>query len=116
MYLKSRMRQARKLRSLSLRNRQKKQKKKRRKHQQYHRLQNRQLQNRQQRSLTSTGKTSGSVSHTVRVDIEKLDVLMNLVSELIIAKNGLVSASHVEGDEAAALNQSFTDRLNTLKE
>ena len=40
----------------------------------------------------STGKTSGSVSHTVRVDIEKLDVLMNLVSELIIAKNGLVSA------------------------
>ena len=35
---------------------------------------------------TSTGKTSGSVSHTVRVDIEKLDVLMNLVSELIIAK------------------------------
>ena len=51
---------------------------------------------------TSTGKTSGSVSHTVRVDIEKLDVLMNLVSELIIAKNGLVSASHVEGDEAAA--------------
>ena len=38
----------------------------------------------------STGKTSGSVSHTVRVDIEKLDVLMNLVSELIIAKNGLI--------------------------
>ena len=27
------------------------------------------------------------VSHTVRVDTEKLDVLMNLVSELIIAKN-----------------------------
>ena len=64
---------------------------------------------------TSTGKTSGSVSHTVRVDIEKLDVLMNLVSELIIAKNGLVSASHVEGDEAAALNQSFTEQIESLE-
>ncbi len=31
------------------------------------------------------------VNRSVRVDIEKLDVLMNLVSELIIAKNGLVS-------------------------
>lgn len=36
------------------------------------------------------------VNRTVRVDIEKLDVLMNLVSELIIAKNSLVSASHAE--------------------
>ncbi len=34
-----------------------------------------------------------TVGRTVRVDIEKLDVLMNLVSELIIAKNGLVSTS-----------------------
>ncbi len=34
-----------------------------------------------------------AVNRTVRVDIEKLDVLMNLVSELIIAKNSLVSAS-----------------------
>jgi len=33
------------------------------------------------------------VNRTVRVDIEKLDSLMNLVSELIIAKNSLVSAS-----------------------
>lgn len=31
------------------------------------------------------------VNRSVRVDIEKLDVLMNLVSELIIAKNGLIS-------------------------
>ena len=37
------------------------------------------------------------VNRTVRVDIEKLDVLMNLVSELIIAKNSLVSAANSEG-------------------
>ena len=37
------------------------------------------------------------VNRTVRVDIEKLDVLMNLVSELIIAKNSLVSAATTEG-------------------
>ena len=33
------------------------------------------------------------VNRSVRVDIEKLDDLMNLVSELIIAKNGLASIS-----------------------
>ncbi len=37
-----------------------------------------------------------SVGRTVRVDIEKLDVLINLVSELIIAKNGLVSMSSTD--------------------
>ncbi|MCR5304391.1 MAG: chemotaxis protein CheA [Lachnospiraceae bacterium] len=49
------------------------------------------------------GKTV--VNHTVRVDIEKLDVLMNLVSELIIAKNSLVSASNVEGEQNSAVNE-----------
>ncbi len=42
------------------------------------------------------------VNRTVRVDIEKLDVLMNLVSELIIAKNSLVAASNTEGTRTAA--------------
>lgn len=37
------------------------------------------------------------VNRTVRVDIEKLDDLMNLVSELIIAKNSLVSATVAKG-------------------
>ena len=43
------------------------------------------------------------VNRTVRVDIEKLDVLMNLVSELIIAKNSLVSAS--VGDRNGSVNE-----------
>ncbi len=43
------------------------------------------------------------VNRTVRVDIEKLDVLMNLVSELIIAKNSLVSAS--VGDRNNSVNE-----------
>ena len=37
------------------------------------------------------------VNRTVRVDIEKLDNLMNLVSELIIAKNSLIAATDAEG-------------------
>lgn len=45
------------------------------------------------------------VNRTVRVDIEKLDVLMNLVSELIIAKNSLVSASGVENKGHSAFNE-----------
>ncbi len=39
------------------------------------------------------------VNRTVRVDIEKLDNLMNLVSELIIAKNSLVSATAADGSK-----------------
>lgn len=47
------------------------------------------------------------VGRSVRVDIEKLDVLMNLVSELIIAKNGLVaSASDEEGNAAYGASMS----------
>lgn len=45
------------------------------------------------------------VNRTVRVDIEKLDSLMNLVSELIIAKNSLVSASSTEGVTSSGFNE-----------
>lgn len=45
---------------------------------------------------TASGGGKPVVNRSVRVDIEKLDVLMNLVSELIIAKNGIVSASDAE--------------------
>ena len=48
------------------------------------------------------------VNRTVRVDIEKLDTLMNLVSELIIAKNSLVSASAtVEGSASSEVNDQI---------
>ena len=51
------------------------------------------------KTSTNEAKTKPSkpvVNRTVRVDLEKLDVLMNLVSELIIAKNSLVSATEAE--------------------
>lgn len=47
------------------------------------------------------------VNRTVRVDIEKLDTLMNLVSELIIAKNSLVSAAAASGTSSAAVNEQI---------
>ena len=47
------------------------------------------------------------VNRTVRVDIEKLDTLMNLVSELIIAKNSLVSASAASGTASTAVNEQI---------
>ena len=47
-------------------------------------------------------------NRTVRVDIEKLDVLMNLVSELIIAKNSLVAAStSQESENSSAVNEQI---------
>ena len=45
------------------------------------------------------------VNRTVRVDIEKLDVLMNLVSELIIAKNSLVAASSLTAAQSGVHEQ-----------
>lgn len=52
------------------------------------------------------------VNRSVRVDIEKLDVLMNLVSELIIAKNGLISTS---SDGTGNNSQSFNEQIEYLE-
>ncbi len=54
-----------------------------------------------------------ATSRTVRVDIEKLDMLMNQVSELIIAKNSLVSISGSDGNTENA--QSFHEQIEYLE-
>lgn len=65
---------------------------------------------------TTQNKQQGQkpvVNRSVRVDIEKLDVLMNLVSELIIAKNGLVSISSTEN--SSTQNSSFNEQIEYLE-
>lgn len=57
-----------------------------------------------------TGKPVANRS--IRVDIEKLDVLMNLVSELIIAKNSIVSSSSAFDQQA---NPEFFDQIEYLE-
>lgn len=52
-------------------------------------------------------------NRTVRVDIEKLDALMNQVSELIIAKNSLVSIS--ASDNGNAQSQTFHEQIEYLE-
>lgn len=59
---------------------------------------------------SSSGKPV--VNRTVRVDIEKLDTLMNLVSELIIAKNSLVSASM---SPEGSTNTEVNDQIEYLE-
>lgn len=60
--------------------------------------------------------TKGKVaSRSVRVDIDKLDVLMNLVSELIIAKNALVSVSSAEGTADLSSNNIFNENIEYLE-
>ncbi|MBR1628089.1 MAG: chemotaxis protein CheA, partial [Lachnospiraceae bacterium] len=57
-------------------------------------------------------------SRTVRVDIEKLDALMNQVSELIIAKNSLVALSSGEngtGNSDADTSQFFHEQIEYLE-
>ena len=52
-------------------------------------------------------------NRTVRVDIEKLDALMNQVSELIIAKNSLVSISSTDSGDFQ--DQSFHEQIEYLE-
>ena len=52
------------------------------------------------------------VNRTVRVDIEKLDNLMNLVSELIIAKNSLVAATMAQGSDN---NSNVNEQIEYLE-
>lgn len=68
----------------------------------------------QQQAKGAQSKGSGKpiVNRSVRVDIEKLDVLMNLVSELIIAKNGLVSQS---SSDTGMRSQAFNEQIEYLE-
>ena len=52
-------------------------------------------------------------NRTIRVDIEKLDALMNQVSELLIAKNSLVSVSASETGNVG--NQGFRETVESLE-
>ena len=54
-------------------------------------------------------------NRSVRVDIDKLDTLMNLVSELIIAKNGLVSINNSSSENTTAGRQNFNEQIEYLE-
>lgn len=58
-------------------------------------------------------KGKKQMNRSVRVDIEKLDSLMNQVSELIIAKNGLVSMSSTEKRGNADMT-AFNEQIEYL--
>ncbi len=69
-------------------------------------------------SSGNTTKSKPVVNRSVRVDIEKLDDLMNLVSELIIAKNGLVSISPSDvnkGERGVSIQEQveYLERITT---
>lgn len=72
-----------------------------------------------QAATATQTKTAGKpvVNRSVRVDIDKLDDLMNLVSELIIAKNGLVSinTAEVTGLRESGFNEQieYLERITT---
>ena len=67
---------------------------------------------------TGVAKQAGGkpiVNRTVRVDIEKLDVLMNLVSELIIAKNSLVAASNAHKSASDKEQNNVNEQIEYLE-
>jgi len=65
-------------------------------------------------AAVSTNKqaTKPVTNRSVRVDIDKLDILMNLVSELIIAKNGLISVS---SENDIMLDTGFHEQIEYLE-
>ena len=73
-------------------------------------------QNKEQpkKAAANTANKAKMGSRSVRVDIDKLDVLMNLVSELIIAKNGLVSVS-ANGVNSEENYQTFHEQIEYLE-
>ncbi len=64
-------------------------------------------------AAASTGKPV--VNRSVRVDIEKLDDLMNLVSELIIAKNGLVSLNAQQDETNHSAGNAIGPQIEYLE-
>lgn len=66
------------------------------------------------KAVPQTAAKGKVTSRSVRVDIDKLDVLMNLVSELIIAKNALVSVTSGENGEVGS-NQKFHENIEYLE-
>ena len=63
------------------------------------------------KSSTQPAKGKAVTARTIRVDIEKLDSLMNQVSELIIAKNGLVAAHN----SSSMTQQEATEQIEYLE-
>ena len=70
----------------------------------------------QKASSPAQKKAAGKpvTARTVRVDIEKLDALMNQVSELIIAKNSLVSISD-SGSTTSTEGQQLHEQIEYLE-
>ncbi|MGN0506761.1 MAG: chemotaxis protein CheW [Lachnospiraceae bacterium] len=68
----------------------------------------------QKKPAQQTQTSKPVVNRSVRVDIEKLDDLMNLVSELIIAKNGLVSINNAD-DASRQTNSGFNEQIEYLE-
>ena len=68
-------------------------------------------------NTSATKQTLKPVANrSVRVDIDKLDVLMNLVSELIIAKNSLISissTSSIQTDNGFGEQMEYLERVTT---
>lgn len=68
----------------------------------------------EKKPAAKSNKTAKPVNNrTIRVDIEKLDALMNQVSELIIAKNSLVSINNLGTDDTR--NQVFQEQIEYLE-
>ena len=70
----------------------------------------------EEKKAAPAAKTGKAVANrSVRVDIDKLDTLMNLVSELIIAKNGLVSINNSTSENTVSGRQNFNEQIEYLE-
>lgn len=65
------------------------------------------------KEVRKEAKEKPKTTKTVRVDIERLDTLMNLVSELIIIKNSLENIEGLKGDNSFNESVEYLERITT---
>ncbi len=64
------------------------------------------------KAAAPASKTSGSVEQTIRVDVKRLDHLMNLIGELVLAKNRLIKIN--DDVEERYEGEEFLEELNQV--
>ena len=69
--------------------------------------------------ISSPPKTNDLAIHTMRVDVRKLDDLINLIGELVLERNRLLQLAKEENSEAHAVDSPLshsTARLSCITE
>lgn len=69
--------------------------------------------NQQKATSTSSGNSNKHITRSIKVDVDRLDTLMNLVSELIIVKNSIQGLEEVSRTPNMSQHMEYLSRVTT---